>query len=129
VAIQGLRADSGAAIALRQSKYLYNIVEQNHRAIKRIIRPMPSFKALRCSAILIAGIEIMHTVKKHQFDGFKDQAPPAVDQFDSLAFQSANRQPPRSAECHCRHRTDVSARLVPDGSESTICTEICIVMA
>ena len=39
-AIDGLLADSGADIELRQSKYLNNIVEQDHRAIERIVRPM-----------------------------------------------------------------------------------------
>ena len=51
-AIEGLRADSGADIELRQSKYLNNIVEQDHRAIKRVVRPMLGFKtaALACSS-------------------------------------------------------------------------------
>ena len=40
-AIEGMRADSGADIELRQSKYLNNIVEQDHQAIKRIRSPAP----------------------------------------------------------------------------------------
>ena len=47
-AIEGMRADSGADIELRQSKYLNNIVEQDHRAIKRIARPMMGFN--HCTA-------------------------------------------------------------------------------
>jgi len=43
-AVRGLIADSGVAIELRQSKYLNNLVEQDHRAIKRRTRPMPGFK-------------------------------------------------------------------------------------
>jgi len=46
-AIKGPRADSGADIQLRQSKYLNNIVEQDHRAIKRSVRPMLGFKSFR----------------------------------------------------------------------------------
>ena len=65
-AIEGLRADSGADIGLRQSKYLNNIVEQDHRAVKRVVRPMLGFQSFRCAAILIAGIEIMHMIKKGQ---------------------------------------------------------------
>jgi len=53
-AIEGMRADSGADIELRQSKYLNNIVEQDHRAIKRIARPMLGFKSFRCASILLA---------------------------------------------------------------------------
>ena len=56
-AIEGISADSGADIGLRQSKYLNNIVEQDHRAIKRIVRPMMGFKAFRCARIILAGIE------------------------------------------------------------------------
>ena len=65
-AIEGLRADSGADIKLLQSKYLNNIVEQDHRAIKCIVRPMLGFKSFRCASILIAGIEIMHMTNKGQ---------------------------------------------------------------
>ena len=85
-AIEGLRADSGADIKLRQSKYLNNIVEQDHRAIKRIARPMLGFKSFRCASILIAGIETMHMIKKGQFDRPKALALTAASQFYSLAF-------------------------------------------
>jgi transposase-like protein len=65
-AVRGLIADSGATIELRQSKYLNNLVEQDHRSIKRRIRPMMGFKSFDCAARLIAGIETMHMVKKGQ---------------------------------------------------------------
>ena len=55
-AIQNIRVDSGADIEMRQSKYLNNIVEQDHRAVKRIVRPMLGFKSFRCARTLIAGI-------------------------------------------------------------------------
>ena len=85
-AIEGMRADSGADIELRQSKYLNNIVAQDPRAIKRIVRPMLGFKSFRCARILIAGIEIMHMINKSQSAGLKEQASSAADQFYSLAF-------------------------------------------
>ena len=44
-AIVSIQADSGLAITLRQSKYLNNIVEQDHRAIKRVTRPLLGFKS------------------------------------------------------------------------------------
>jgi putative transposase len=84
--MEGLRADSGADIELRQSKYLNNIVEQDHRAIKRIVRPMLGFKSFRCASILIAGIEIMHMIKKGQLDCSEGQASSAAEKFYSLAF-------------------------------------------
>ena len=84
--IVGLRADSGADIGLRQSKYLNNIVEQDHRAIKRVVRPMLGFKSFRCASILIAGIETMHMIKKGQLNCSKAKASSAASQFYSLAF-------------------------------------------
>src|SRR5450755_2154339 len=68
-AVNSMVADNGAAIELRQSKYLNNLIEQDHRAIKRIVRPMLGFKDFDCARRLIAGIETMHMVKKGQLDG------------------------------------------------------------
>ena len=85
-AIQSMQADSGAPIEMRQSKYLNNIVEQDHRAVKRIVRPMLGFKSFRCTRALIAGIETMHMIRKGQFDHSGAQASSAASQFCSLAF-------------------------------------------
>ena len=85
-AIQSVQADSGADIELRQSKYLNNVVEQDHRAVKRIVRPMLGFKSFGCARALIAGIETMHMIKKGQLDCPEAQASSAVSQFYSLAF-------------------------------------------
>jgi putative transposase len=65
-AVHGLIADSSLVLELRQSKYLNNLVEQDHRAIKRRTRPMMGFKSFRSAAKLIAGIETVHMVKKGQ---------------------------------------------------------------
>jgi putative transposase len=85
-AIVSIQADSGLAIALRQPKYLSNIVEQDLRAIKRITRPMLGFKTFRCARIIIAGIETMHRIRKNQLDHIKDRTSSAANQFYSLAF-------------------------------------------
>ena len=47
-------------IRVRQVKYLNNIVEQDHRAIKRLTRPMLNFKSFRSAGSVIAGIELKH---------------------------------------------------------------------
>ena len=65
-AVRGLIADSGVEVELQQSKYLNNVVEQDHRGIKRRTRPMMGFKSFGSAAKLIAGIETMHLVKKGQ---------------------------------------------------------------
>ena len=85
-AIKSIQTDSGADIEMRQSKYLNNIVEQDHRAVKRIVRPMLGFKSFRCARALIAGIETMRMMKKEQLDGPHGQASPAAAKFYSLAF-------------------------------------------
>ena len=85
-AIVSVQADSGLPIELRQSKYLNNIVEQDHRAVKRITRPMLGFKSFRYARILIAGIETMHMIRKGQLGDIKDRASSAASQFYSLAF-------------------------------------------
>lgn len=84
-AIQRIQADTGAPVELRQVKYLNNIVEQNHRAIKRIIRPLLDLQSFRCARILLAGIETMHMFKKGQLDCPDGQVASAADQFYSLA--------------------------------------------
>ncbi|WP_323046322.1 DDE-type integrase/transposase/recombinase, partial [Paraburkholderia sp.] len=50
------------------SKYLNNLVEQDHRAIKRRTRPMLGFRTFRCARILQAGIEIMHMIAKNDMN-------------------------------------------------------------
>jgi transposase-like protein len=52
-AINSYNTEHDATIEMRQCKYLNNIVEQDHRAIKRIVRPMLGFKSMRCARILL----------------------------------------------------------------------------
>ena len=53
-------------IIVRQVKYLNNIVEQDHRVIKRVTRPMLNFKSFRSAKNVLAGIELMHMIRKGQ---------------------------------------------------------------
>ena len=65
-AIASYNAEHEADIEIRQAKYLNNIVEQDHRAVKRVVRPMLGFKSFRSAAATIAGIELMHIIRKGQ---------------------------------------------------------------
>ena len=65
-ALEALNAERSTPIKVRQNKYLNNIVEQDHRAIKRIIKPMMGFKDFRCARIILSGIETMHMIRKGQ---------------------------------------------------------------
>ena len=84
-AIDSVKADACVDILMRQNKYLNNILEQDHRAIKRITRPMLGFKSFWSARIIIAGIEIMHMIRKGQMYGPAAQPLSAAQQFYSLA--------------------------------------------
>jgi len=57
---------TGRIINIIQSKYLNNIVEQDHRFIKKITRPMLGFKAFYSANATLAGIEAAHMIRKGQ---------------------------------------------------------------
>lgn len=81
-----MNAERKAPIKIRQAKYLNNIVEQDHRAIKRRTRPMLGFKDFRCARILLSGIELMHMIAKGQMNNADKFEPSAARQFYSLAI-------------------------------------------
>ena len=66
----------------RSSKYLNNLVEQDHRGIKSRTRPMLGFKTFANAATTIAGVELLHRIRKQQFSlsnlSLKDQAAPSL---------------------------------------------------
>jgi len=64
--LNAINAERETPIKIRQSKYLNNVVEQDHRAIKRVVRPMLGFKRFRCARIIVSGIELMHMIAKGQ---------------------------------------------------------------
>ena len=69
--------DKNKRIKIRQCKYLNNIVEQDHRFIKRRIRPMLGFKSFLSAQATLAGIELWRMLKKGQ----GKSALPAWEQF------------------------------------------------
>jgi transposase-like protein len=81
-ALDALNAEREAPIRIRQIKYLNNIVEQDHRAIKRMVRPMLGFKSFRCARVILSGIEIVHMIRKGQMKG--DNSRSVAEQFYSL---------------------------------------------
>ncbi len=65
-AMDEINARGEMPIIVRQIKYLNNIVEQDHRAIKRVTKPMLNFKSFRAAKNVLAGIELMHMIRKGQ---------------------------------------------------------------
>ena len=81
--IEDFNRESGTDVTIRQCKYLNNIVEQDHRSVRRRIRPMQTFKEFRSARIILGGIEVMHMIRKGQMVGGKNMTP--AQQFYSLA--------------------------------------------
>jgi len=85
-AISSYNREHGTAIIICQVKYLNNMVEQDHRGVKRVTRPMFEFKSFDATQDTLVGIELMYMVKKKQMlveagaEGLT-----AAEQFSSLA--------------------------------------------
>jgi transposase-like protein len=83
-AMRDLKADGSLPTdtKLRSSKYLNNLIEQDHRSVKQRIAVMIGLKQFHNAAITIAGIELMHRIRKEQFGlrriGVQGRAAPAV---------------------------------------------------
>ncbi len=69
----------------RQCKYLNNIIEQAHRFIKRITRPMLGFKNLACAQAALARIELVRMLKKRQIKRIAGDYTSPADLFYALA--------------------------------------------
>jgi putative transposase len=82
-AIESHNAEQEAGTEIRQIKYLNDIVEQDHRAIKRLLRPLLGFKSFRSAAVTLASAELMHMIRKGQLSPAGDVRP--SQQFYSLA--------------------------------------------
>jgi transposase-like protein len=80
-AIKQYNADENRRVKTRQCKYLNNIIEQDHRFIRRIIRPMVGLKSFWSARATLAGIELWRMLKKGQ----NKSSQPAWEQFYAVA--------------------------------------------
>ena len=91
-AIDEINDAMAVSIIVRRVKYLNNIIKQDHRAIKLMAGPMLGFKSSGAAANVLAGIELMHMIRKGQFPingattmSFADKfwpSPTTTDTFD-----------------------------------------------
>jgi putative transposase len=72
-------------IRIRQSQYLNNRVEQDHRAVKRRVRPMLGFKSAESARVILGGIELIHMMRKQQAKYACNQQLSLAEQFHLLA--------------------------------------------
>jgi putative transposase len=84
-AIERYNRDHHTAILMRHSKYLNNFIEQDPRAIKRVVRPMLGFKSFWAARCTIAGIEVRHALRKGQLVNTGEEHQTPAEQFYSLA--------------------------------------------
>jgi len=72
-------------MTIRQSKYLNNLVEQDHRNIKRRIQLMLGFKSFRRAQTILVGIELIHMIRKGQLRHPAGEGLSPAEQFYLLA--------------------------------------------
>jgi transposase, IS6 family len=91
VAIEALKADETIEkeTELRQSKYLNNVIEQDHRNIKRIVEPMMGFKSFNNARRTLSGIEAMSMIKKGQVKGVEQGDSASQAKFIESIFEIA----------------------------------------
>lgn len=101
----GRRSSNWRSVTVRCSRYLNNLIEQDHRAIKRRCAPMLGLKSFATAAITLAGIELAHRIRKRQF--LVGRAPPGKrvsmkEIWDQALSQSTDAEAPQDRLSH-RH--------------------------
>ena len=84
-AIKSYNKEHGTSIEIRKIKYLNNTVEQDHRAVKRVTRPMMEFKSFEAAQSTLTGIELIYMIRKGQLEGNEVEGLSAAEQFYALA--------------------------------------------
>jgi transposase-like protein len=84
-AIDQIHESMEVPMIIRQVKYLNNIVKQDHRAVKRITKHMLGFKSFKAAKSVLAGIELMHMIRKGQLNFAGSEERSFADQFYALA--------------------------------------------
>ena len=84
-AIKAYNIERHTNIEIRQAKYLNNIVEQDHRAIKRITKGMLGFKSFLSASIMLNGIEMVRMIRKGQIEIEDKSVQSTANIFYSLA--------------------------------------------
>jgi transposase-like protein len=84
-AIESYNKDNNAEREIHQNKHLNNIIEQDHRFIKRKVRPTLGFKNFHSAQATLAGIEALRMIKKGQLHSETTKIQNAVEQFYAIA--------------------------------------------
>src|SRR6204780_4706598 len=79
------------SVLVRSRRYLNNIVEQDHRAIKRRCAPMLALKSFRTAAVTLAGGELAHQIRQGQFS-LRSGAATGLSSFKHLWARALKRR-------------------------------------
>ena len=133
-AIESYTAVHTAGIEIRHVKFLNNIVDQDHRAVKQAVRPMLGFKSFRAAAATLSGIELMHMIRKGQMRTTGELRPARQILFaggvsrpsggSELAHQGNLRQNPRMSKprpANCATYCNGCRREFPSGRRHREC--------
>jgi transposase-like protein len=83
--LQDRSRDHLKAIRIRQSTYLNNRIEQDHRIIKRRVRRMLGFQSPATARVILSGIEMVYLMRKQQAKYACNRQPTLAEQFHLLA--------------------------------------------
>jgi putative transposase len=83
--LQGRSRRKLKPIRIRQSAYSNNLIEQDHSAIKRRIRPMLGFKSMASARAILGGMEMVHMMRKGQAKYAGNANLSLAEQFELLA--------------------------------------------
>ncbi|HZH53757.1 MAG TPA: IS6 family transposase [Microvirga sp.] len=72
-------------IRIRQSRYLNNPIKQDHRAVKRRVRPMLDFQSAASARVILGSIEMIHMMREQQAKYACFRHPSLAEQFHLLA--------------------------------------------
>ena len=74
-------------LGVRTHRSLNNVLEQDQRAVKRVVRPMLGFTSFWSARCTIAGVEVMHAIRKEQLVTTSNERETPAEQFYSLAVK------------------------------------------
>jgi putative transposase len=92
-AIKSYNEEYGTVMALRQVRYLNNMVEQDHRTVKRVVRPMRGFKSCETVQRTLVGIEVLHMLKKGRL--VTEEEEPCLTPAEQFCALAASSQAPK----------------------------------
>jgi putative transposase len=91
-AIKSDNTEHGTSIAIRQITSLHNMIEPDHRGVKRVTRPMLGFKSCEAAQSTLVGSELMPMLRKRPWADAGEKGFTPAEQFYAVAASSPHRR-------------------------------------